>query len=118
MKATKLTGLQIGIIVLTILTAIVHLLLGRPIFILNGLGYLGLLGLLFLPLSFLRPYRKIAPWVLMGYAALTIILYFVVQGNRAFGNILGLVTKLDEVILLVLLWLERRRASSPPSPTS
>ena len=108
MKNTKLSALQIGIIVLILATAIIHLMLGRSLFILNGLGYLGLLAALFLPIPFLLPYRKSVHWVLMGYVALTIVLYFVFRGSQAFSNPLGLIDKTIEIILLVFLWLQRR----------
>jgi hypothetical protein len=45
--------LRIGVIVLTVGTALIHLYLGLqgiPLFILNGLGYLGLLAALILPI--------------------------------------------------------------------
>jgi hypothetical protein len=61
--------LQIGIIVLTLATAIIHLQLVFPsvLFILNGLGYLGLLGALYLPIPQLAGYRPLVCWALVGY---------------------------------------------------
>ena len=60
----KLTGKQIGIIVFGLITALAHLAAAfdkelfpegpDPLFILNGLGYLGLLGAYFLPISFFQ----------------------------------------------------------------
>ena len=52
--------IRLGIIALTIATAIVHLYLGfqgLPLFVLNGLGYLALLAALCLPIPRLDPYR-------------------------------------------------------------
>ncbi|MFO7539723.1 MAG: hypothetical protein R6X32_16920 [Chloroflexota bacterium] len=101
---------QYGIIVLALITAVIHLFLGIQyndvLFLLNGIGYIGLLGMLYLPLAFLSDYREYVRWALIGYAALTIVLYFVMQGDP-FGSAFGLVTKAVEVGLIVLLLLDR-----------
>ena len=55
--------IRLGIIVLTVVTAIVHLYLGfrgLPLFVLNGLGYLALFAALYLPISQLAQYRNTA----------------------------------------------------------
>jgi hypothetical protein len=104
--------LRIGIIVLTFATALTHIWLAfsmaspDPVFILNGLGYLGLLGALYLPLPFLDGWRRQIRWALMAYTALTIVLWI------AFGarTPIGYINKATEVLLLVLLYLEDRRA--------
>jgi hypothetical protein len=100
---------QYGVIILALITAVVHLMLGiqfsETLFILNGLGYIGLVGLLYLPLDFLDSYRSYARWALVGYTALTIILYFVMQ-DAPFASGLGLFTKAVEVALIgLLLWV-------------
>ena len=49
--------LRIGVILLTVGTAVIHLYLGLqgfPLFILNGLGYLALLAALILPIPVSR----------------------------------------------------------------
>ena len=100
-------SLRIGIILLTLGTAIIHLylgFLGFPLFVLNGLGYLGLLGALYAPIPMLDPYRNAARWVLVGYTALTIFLWILV-GER---NFIGYLDKLIEVALIVLLVIESR----------
>ena len=101
--------LQWGIIVLTIATAGIHLSLLFPdvLFILNGLGYLTLLAALYLPISALANYRPWVRWALMGFAALTIILW-VIMGTR---DSLAYVDKAIEVVLIVLLFIESRRAN-------
>ena len=105
--------LQILIILVTLFTAAVHLYLGQlwldPMFILNGLGYLGLLGALFLPIPIIKEYRSVWRWLLAGFAALTIVLYFVVNGLGI--TTLGMATKVAEVVLIVLLVLDSRKAS-------
>jgi hypothetical protein len=106
----QLDLLQIGIILLTLITAVIHLSLVFPsvLFILNGLGYLALLGAFFLPIPQLTGYRTLVRWALVGYTALTIVLW-IVMGSRI---PIAYVAKVDEVILIVLLWLDSRQGSS------
>lgn len=110
MAATIAPGtLRIGIIALAAATALVHLQLNfpDPVFILNGLGYLGLLAALYLPVPRLARYHNAARWVLVGYTALTIFLWILVGARTP----LGYVDKLIEVALIALLVLDARRAS-------
>jgi hypothetical protein len=106
----QLDPLQVGIILLTLITAVIHLSLVFPsvLFILNGLGYLALLGALVLPIPQLTGYRTQVRWALVGYAALTIVLW-ILMGSRI---PIAYVAKVDEVILIVLLWLDSRQGSS------
>ena len=106
----QLDPLQVGIILLTLITAVIHLSLVFPsiLFILNGLGYLALLGALFLPIPQLTGYRALVRWALVGYAALTIVLW-ILMGSRI---PIAYVAKVDEVILIVLLWLDSRQGRS------
>lgn len=99
--------LQLGIISLTLATAIIHFTLVFPsvLFILNGLGFLALLAARYAPLPALAPYRAWARWALLGYTALTVILWLI-MGLRA---PIGYITKAVEVALIVLLLLEARR---------
>jgi hypothetical protein len=107
----KITGRQIGIIVLTIATALIHLVLAfvyPPMqipFILNGAGFIILLVAYFLPQ--LAGYRNITRWLLIAFAAVTIIGYFAVNGLKM--DPLGLLTKAIEVALIILLWLDGRK---------
>jgi hypothetical protein len=100
--------LQWGIIVLTIATAGIHISLLFPIFILNGLGYLTLLAALYLPISALANYRSGVRWALMGFTALTIILW-VIMGTR---GPLAYIDKAIEVVLIILLFIESRQANA------
>jgi hypothetical protein len=101
--------LRIGVIVLTVGTALIHLYLGLqgfPLFILNGLGYLALLAALILPIPVISDYRSLTRWVLVGYAALTIFLWILV-GAR---NSIGYADKIIELALIVLLVLKARNS--------
>jgi hypothetical protein len=97
---------QYAIIGLALITAVIHLFLGIQyndmLFLLNGIGYIGLVGMLYLPLAFLAGYRGYVRWALVGYAALTVILYFVMQ-DAPFASAFGLFTKAVEVVLIGLL---------------
>jgi hypothetical protein len=100
--------LQVAIILLTLATAAIHFSLTFPsaMFIANGLGYLVLLAALYLPIPQLAGYRRWVRWILMGYTALTIVLW-VAMGSRI---PIAYVDKAIEVALLVLLAWESRRA--------
>ena len=101
--------LRIGVIILTIGTAVIHLYLGLqgfPLFILNGLGYLALLAALTLTIPGISDYRSLTRWVLAGYTTLTILLWILV-GAR---NSIGYADKIIEIVLVALLVLEARRS--------
>ncbi len=108
---------KVIIIILTLLTAAVHLSFFLPdpsgglIYGLNALGYVGLLGLLYLPIPFLVPYRRWVRWLLIGFTALTIVAYIVFGViNHEWTVPLGPIDKLGEVILIGLLWRESQQA--------
>jgi hypothetical protein len=108
--SVRLGPLQYAIIVLTAATAVIHLTLTfpSPLFILNGLGYLVLLGALYLPIPQLANYRSLVRYALIAYAALTVILW-VIMGSRI---PIAYVAKVIEVVLIVLLFIESRQATS------
>ncbi len=106
---SSLNTRRYAIIALTVITAIVHLGLGfttsNTLFILNGLGYLALIvALYFIPQ--LAAQRSLIRWVLLGYTAVTFVLYFVFNWPNIWGPA-GLIDKAIELILIVLLWLDR-----------
>jgi hypothetical protein len=114
-QSVKMTGLRWGVVGLTVLTAVIHLVLGlgatEPmfmiLFVLNGIGYIALLVALY----FLKPFaasRPLIRWTLIGFTAVTVILYFVFNGADAFKSAFGLVDKAVEVILIVLLLMDGR----------
>jgi hypothetical protein len=114
-------SLGVGIFLLTLATAVIHLYLaltaissmgfnfGVMLFILNGLGYLGLLAALQLPIRQLARFRSAVRWVLVAYAALTIVLFFVMAPSY---TIIGYVDKAIEVALIALLLADAYMASS------
>ena len=84
-----------------------------PLFLLNGLGYLGLLGAYFLPIPFFQARHKLVWWALVGYVVLTIVAWLVIwvgfnvirDGVPFFSrdSVYGVPAKIIEVILLFLL---------------
>jgi hypothetical protein len=117
-------GLGVGIFLLTLATAGIHLYLaltavasmgfnfGVMLFILNGLGYLGLLAVLQLPIRRLARFRSAARGALVAFAALTIVLFFIMAPEY---TIIGYVDKAIEVALIALLLADAYTASSKPS---
>ena len=103
-------AIRVGVVLLTLIAAAVHLSLLFPdvAFILNGLGYLALLAALYLPITQLVPNRRVVRWSLVGYATLTILLWVAI-GER---SLLGYLTTADEVALVLLLLVEGRRTRS------
>lgn len=109
----RMGSLQIGIIVLTLATGLIHLvglnlLLGNlsiP-FTLNGLGYLTFLAALVLPVPILRANRQLVKYALMGFAAVTILAWIFI--GRPYTT-LGYITKLIELTLIALLFIDTRR---------
>jgi hypothetical protein len=110
---TKLGWVQYGIMITTVITAVVHLFIGitlpSTLFLLNGIGYLVLLVGLFAPISIAQTYRNLIRWALIGFAAVTIVAWVAIGDKSWPGGALGYVTKLDEVVLLALLWMDRNR---------
>jgi hypothetical protein len=100
-------ALRAGVVLLTLGTAVIHLQLAfpDPAFILNGLGYLALLAALYLPIPQLARYRNAVRWVLIGYTALTILLWILFGARTPIGYTAVTI----EVALIALLLLEARR---------
>ena len=100
-------ALRAGIVLLTLATALIHLQLAfpDPVFILNGLGYLALIGALYLPIPQIAPYRNVVRWVLIGYTAFTLFLWILIGARTPIGYTAAAI----EVALIALLLLEARR---------
>ncbi len=108
MDSKMVTRILLSMAVL--ITAVIHLYLGMVydafIFILNGIGFLGLWGLFLLPMAFLRPYRRWVGFVLMGYSAITILLWAVLNGKL---DVASISAKLAELVIIVTVWLDLQR---------
>ena len=101
--------LSVAIIILTVATALIHFLLAIPAgliaFYANALGYLVLLGALYLPIPALARYRRLARYLLIGLAMTTLI-GWIIAGER---TAIGYIDKVIEILLIVLLVVEARQ---------
>ena len=101
--------LRYSILVLGLITGVIHTvilpILGFEWLLmpLNGLGFFVLTGLVFFDPAFLSGRRKVLIYVFIAYTLVTIVGYFVV--NSAPFDLIGIITKLDEVLLIITLWL-------------
>ncbi len=110
----QLTNVQLVIIALMVSTGIIHLILGLQgdiLLLFNSIGYLGLVGLRFLPLL-----RGSKPLLLVNgaiiiYTFVTIIGYFVVHGTV---ETVGLITKVIEVLLILAVAFDTTQLVQQP----
>lgn len=94
-----------GIVVLAGTTGLIHLNLGTPLFFINGVGFIGLAGALYLVPE---DYRPLVRDTLIAYTAVTFVGYFALKGLAVgLTDGTGLLTKLVELGLFALLWLDR-----------
>ena len=124
----KLKTIDYFIIILVLATAVLHFAAAfdrvlfpdgtpDPLFTLNGIGYLGLLGAFYLPIPFFQQRHKLVWQVLFGYIILTIVAWLVIwvgmnviaQGVPFFSHdsVYGVPAKIIELVLLYLLWQEK-----------
>ena len=103
-----------GIIISTLVTAYLHLSLfpsmGVDPIVLNGLGYLALLGAYFLPISFFQQRRNLVWWGLLGYTALTFVLWVILGEKDFFASesaAIGYYAKAAELFLMGFLWADK-----------
>ena len=119
----KLSGRHYAIIVLTLITAFLHIAAALdkklfpggpdPLFLLNGLGYLGLLGAYFLPISFFQQRHELVRRGYMLFAVITIVAWLVIwvgfsvirDGVPFFSHdsLYGVPAKISEVLLIWFL---------------
>jgi hypothetical protein len=100
------------IVITTLVTALIHLvllniLLGKidiP-FTLNGLGFLTLLAVFLIQPSFIVNQRTLFTMAYLGFTTITILAWFVLGDLR---DTLGIITKIDELLLILALVLHWR----------
>jgi len=100
---------RMGITLLTLATAFIHftLLFPDPLFILNGLGYLVLLVLYIIPLEITEKYHNQIRWAFIAYTLITIVAWVVIGDKSLPSGAIGYVTKLIEILMVILLLLDR-----------
>lgn len=104
------------IILLTLITTGIHIYffttdpkggLLFTLFLLNAIGYLGLLGLLYLPLGLPDSLHRLVRPVFIGYTILTIVLYIIISASSGIWSApWAPIAKVAEVILVWQLWAE------------
>ncbi len=115
--------LAAGVILLGLAAAAIHFYLAPTefqmgatlfgvLFVLNGLGYLTMLAVMYAPLGFLAPFRGAARTVLVVIAAASIGAYFYV----GVFDTLGWVAKAVEAGVIVLALLEAVTAQGAAEP--
>jgi hypothetical protein len=111
---SKFGALQIGIVILTLATVLIHVSLLFPdvLFILNALGYLTLLAAYYLPIGVFQERHNLVRWAFIGFTLVT-ILGWVAIGDKSWPEgALGYLTKLIEVLLIILLVMDGRQDQS------
>jgi hypothetical protein len=110
--------LRIAIIILTLITAVVHLALAimdiagghasglSYAFIANGIGYIALLAALFMDVPYFRDHRDVAHWLMIAFAGVTLVGYFVMNGFQ-FGTA-AIIAKAAEILLIIATFLHMR----------
>jgi hypothetical protein len=107
--------LRLLIAITGVITALVHLYLGisylsdrlGPAFLLNGITYLVLVAAVVFSPSFLQGRERLVHYILMGFAALTIVLWFLFNQENLVDPV-GIFTKVDELLLILFTWLHLR----------
>ena len=106
--------LTVAIVGLTLATAYIHLSLGGLLFTLNGLGYVGLAGLVVIgaaaPFALVERFSWFPRLALIGYTAMTIAGYLVMGPYFS----LGFIAKGIEVALIALLMVDVIRVYGSP----
>ena len=128
----KLNGKHYAIIFFTLLTAILHIAAALdkqlfaegpdPLFLLNGLGYLGLLGAYFLPIPFFQQKHELVRRGFILFAIVTIVAWLIIwvgfsvirDGIPFFSHdsVYGVPAKISEVLLIWLLSTDKESASA------
>ena len=101
----ELTETKLAVISLTIITGILHLMLGLAgdrLLLLNGIGYLGLLALLYLPIGITDRLKNVIRVALIGYTLVTIAGYFWLHSPAQY-DALAISSKIVEAALIVVL---------------
>jgi hypothetical protein len=103
------------ITILTLFTAAVHgIVLNRamghidPLFTLNAIGYLALLAALLYNIPAGK--QVLVHYAFMAYTAATIAAWFALNGD--FSDMLGVSTKVVELLLIVFLWINLGRVKA------
>ena len=110
--ATVLDGaIRATIVILAAVTGTIHLTLGGLLFTLNGVGYFTAAVAMVIPLAIASRFRWLVRVGLMGYAATTIVGWYLMGPRYETAYI----AKAVEVVLIALLAIELRRSGDNPA---
>lgn len=103
--------IRIAIVVFALVTGVIHAVILNVLgfdwlMLLNGLGYFTLTWAIFTNFGFLAKRRRLIHYLYMAYTMVTIVGFFVMNDTY---SPLGIITKVDEVLLLIALWLNLDR---------
>lgn len=107
-------GWLLGIVGLNSLSAFIHIgvgMRGELLLLLNGLGYLGILMGLILPIRLFATQRKLFYWLLLGYTVVTFVGFFALHPQGVYGRT-ELLTKTVELLLILLIGIRIWRSLS------
>lgn len=111
------SNLRLAIIVLTLITAAIHLGLTivlsgamQIMFVLNGVGYLVLMWALLWPPAFLKGMRDLVHYAFLAFTLTTVVGYFAVNGIKA--DVLGWTDKIVEILLMLAVWFHKDKAAA------
>lgn len=102
-KTLRFSILLFGLVTGVIHAIILNLLQPNWLMLLNGLGFLVLTWAVFANPGFLAGLRKPIFYLFMAYTLVTIVGFFVLN-SPPYGP-LAIIAKIDEVLLMVALWL-------------
>jgi hypothetical protein len=107
------SNLRTAILILGGITAVIHIAISFVfgsfdlIFLLNGLGFIGLLWVILHPPEQLKGFKRFFEWTAIAYTLATIVLFFVFNAETGYGA-LGLLTKVDEILLIIAIFMHMR----------
>ncbi len=111
------------IIILTLITTVIHIYYFSTdpkggtlyiLFLLNALGYVALLGLLYLPLGLPASLEQYVRPIFIGYTALTILLYVILSAPSGMWEApWAPLSKVVEALMIWQLWAEGKGTRQP-----
>lgn len=94
---------NILILFLGVIIGLIHLLQPDTLLKMNGLGYFALAAGSVFAIKGAEALKEVAPKMLIAYALTTISMFFVLMGDSAIGHTVGLITKILELFLVLVL---------------
>ena len=115
-KSQTLTIHNIFILFLAVIIGLIHLLQPDTLLKLNGVGYIVLAAGSVFAIKGAEALLEVAPKMLIVYALTTISMFFVLMGDSAIDHTLGLMTKIIELSLVLMLVIGLRNKKKARKP--